>query len=117
MCPVLRLRPRFPTSHSRWTTTQQTAYILGYYGHTNGLQDGNVNPNGPNLANGMGPLVDEGFGLSAAGDSWADQTAATINARIAGGVVAANITTSTPSYLQTNVTTTLAPSALNTTCF
>jgi len=62
-------------------------------------------------------LVDESFGLSAAGDSWANQTAATINARIAGGVVAANITTATPSYLQTNVTTTLAPAALNTTCF
>ncbi len=61
-------------------------------------------------------LVDESFGLSAAGDSWANQSAATINARIAGGVVAANITTSTPSYLQTNVTTTLAPSALNSTC-
>ena len=61
-------------------------------------------------------LVDESFGLSAAGDSWANQTADTINARIAGGVVAANITTSTPSYLQTNVTTTLAPSALSSTC-
>jgi hypothetical protein len=45
-------------------------------------------------------LVDESFGLSAAGDSWANQTAATINARIAGGVVAANITTATPSYLR-----------------
>ena len=61
-------------------------------------------------------LVDESFGLSAAGDSWANQTAATINARIAGGVVAANITTATPSYLQTNLTTTLAPSALGSTC-
>jgi hypothetical protein len=61
-------------------------------------------------------LVDESFGLSAAGDSWANQTPATINARIAGGVVAANITTATPSYLQTNVTTTLAPSALSSTC-
>jgi len=36
--------------------------------------------------------------------------------RIAGGVVAANITTATPSYLQTNLTSTLAPSALNSTC-
>lgn len=61
-------------------------------------------------------LVDESFGLSAAGDSWANQTAATINARIAGGVVAANITTATPSYLQTNLTTTLAPSTLSSTC-
>jgi YD repeat-containing protein len=62
-------------------------------------------------------LVDESFGLSAAGDSWANQTAATINSRIAGGVQAINITTSPlPSYLQTNVTTTLAPSALNSIC-
>jgi hypothetical protein len=62
-------------------------------------------------------LVDESFGLSAASDSWANQTAATINLRIAGGVQAINITTSPlPSYLQTNVTTTLAPSALNSTC-
>jgi hypothetical protein len=61
-------------------------------------------------------LVDESFGLSAQGDTWANQAAATINARIAGGVVAANITTATPSYLQTNLTSTLAPSALNSTC-
>ena len=61
-------------------------------------------------------LVDESFGLSAQSDTWANQTAATMDARIAGGVVAANITTSAPSYLQTNVTTTLAPSALSSTC-
>lgn len=61
-------------------------------------------------------LVDESFGLSAAGDSWSNQSATIINARIGGGVVAANITTALPSYLQTNVTTTLAPSALNSTC-
>jgi YD repeat-containing protein len=62
-------------------------------------------------------LVDESFGLSAASDTWANQSAATINLRIAGGVQAINITTSPlPSYLQTNVTTTLAPSALNSTC-
>jgi hypothetical protein len=60
---------------------------------------------------------DESFGLSAAGDSWANQTAATIDARIAGHVVAANITTATPSYLESNLTSTLAPSALATTCF
>ena len=61
-------------------------------------------------------LVDESFGLSAANDTWANQSAATINARIGEGVVAANITTDLPSYLQTNVTSTLAPSALGTTC-
>jgi|GEM_PF-2276220 hypothetical protein len=62
-------------------------------------------------------LCDESFGLSAASDSWANQSAATINLRIAGGVQAINITTSPlPTYLQTNVTSTLAPSALNSTC-
>jgi hypothetical protein len=60
---------------------------------------------------------DESFGLSAAGDSWANQSAATIDARIAGHVAAVDITTATPSYLKTNLTTTLAPSALGTTCF
>jgi hypothetical protein len=68
-------------------------------------------------AGGKPILVDESFGASAASDSWANQTAATVNARIAGGVVAANITTATPSYLQTNLTSTLAPSALSSTCF
>ena len=63
-------------------------------------------------------MSDESFGLSVAGDTWANQTAATINARIAQHFVGIDVTTSTiPSYLQTNLTTTLAPSALNTTCF
>ncbi len=63
-------------------------------------------------------MSDESFGLSVAGDTWANQTAATLNARIAQHFVGIDVTTSTiPSYLQTNLTTTLAPSALNTTCF
>jgi hypothetical protein len=33
------------------------AYFIGYLGHANGLQDQNVNPNGPNLANGMGAVI------------------------------------------------------------
>jgi hypothetical protein len=33
------------------------AYFIGYYGHANGLQDGNVNPNGPNLTNGGAALI------------------------------------------------------------
>jgi hypothetical protein len=50
-------------------------------------------------------------------DTWGNQSASTINARISGGVVAANVTTSTvPSYLQANVTGPLAPSALGSTC-
>jgi hypothetical protein len=59
-------------------------------------------------------MSDESFGASVASDTWANQTAATINARIAQHVAGADITTSTiPSYLQTNLTGTLAPSALN----
>jgi hypothetical protein len=62
-------------------------------------------------------MSDESFGLSVAGDTWANQTAATINARIAQHFVGIDVTTSTvPSYLQTNLTSSLAPSALNTTC-
>jgi hypothetical protein len=62
-------------------------------------------------------MSDESFGLSVAGDTWANQTAATINARIAQHFVGIDVTTSTiPTYLQTNLTTTLAPSALSSTC-
>ena len=33
------------------------AYFIGFYGHANGLQDQNQNPNGPNLATGGGALI------------------------------------------------------------
>jgi hypothetical protein len=33
------------------------AYIIGYYGHANGLPDQNQSPNGPNLATGAGALI------------------------------------------------------------
>jgi hypothetical protein len=33
------------------------AYFVGFYGHANGLQDQNQNPNGPNLATGGGALI------------------------------------------------------------
>ncbi len=63
-------------------------------------------------------MSDESFGASVANDTWSNQTAATINARIGQHVVGIDVTTSSiPTYLQTNVTSTLAPSALNTTCF
>jgi hypothetical protein len=61
-------------------------------------------------------LVDESFGLSAMSDTWANQSAATIDARAGEGVVAANVTTAMPTYLKSNVSTTLAPSALGKTC-
>jgi hypothetical protein len=33
------------------------AYFIGFYGHANGLPDGNQNPNGPNLTKGGGALI------------------------------------------------------------
>jgi hypothetical protein len=33
------------------------AYLIGFYGHANGLQDENINPNGPNLATGGAALI------------------------------------------------------------
>jgi hypothetical protein len=33
------------------------AYLIGFYGHANGLQDQNLNPNGPNLATGGAALI------------------------------------------------------------
>ncbi len=43
-------------------------------------------------------LVDTSFGLSATGDSWSDIGAANVNARIADGVIAVNVTNSESAY-------------------
>jgi len=43
-------------------------------------------------------LVDTSFGLSATGDAWSDIGAANVNARIADGVIAVNVTTQEPAY-------------------
>ena len=43
-------------------------------------------------------FVDTSFGASAMGDSWSNTTAATLNARIANGVIAANVTTVPSNY-------------------
>lgn len=48
-------------------------------------------------AGGRKILVDESFGLSSMSDTWSNQTAATINARISEGVIAANLTAGTPA--------------------
>lgn len=48
-------------------------------------------------------LVDTSAGASAAGDSWSTASLANLNARISEGVVAANITGTAPSGLQSNV--------------
>jgi hypothetical protein len=45
-------------------------------------------------------LVDTSFGLSASSDSWSNISAAEVNARIADGVVAVNVTTAESSYQQ-----------------
>jgi hypothetical protein len=43
-------------------------------------------------------LVDTSFGLSAMGDSWSNADAATLNARIADGVIAVNVTMPPQNY-------------------
>jgi hypothetical protein len=43
-------------------------------------------------------LVDTSFGASATSDSWSDSGVANLNARIADGVIAINVTTPTSSY-------------------
>jgi hypothetical protein len=43
-------------------------------------------------------LVDTSFGLSGAGDSWSDTGAANLNARIADGVIAVNVTSPASNY-------------------
>jgi hypothetical protein len=48
-------------------------------------------------------LVDTSAGASAASDSWSTASAAQLNARISEGVIAANITGSTSSSLQQNI--------------
>jgi hypothetical protein len=52
-------------------------------------------------------FVDTSFGLSAMEDSWSSADAATLNARIADGVIAANVTMAPPSYQ--SAVTALAP--------
>jgi hypothetical protein len=48
-------------------------------------------------------LVDTSAGASAAGDSWSTASASELNARIAEGVIAANITGTAPNGLQSNI--------------
>jgi hypothetical protein len=43
-------------------------------------------------------LVDTSFGLSAMSDTWSSADATTLNARIADGVIAANVTGAPSSY-------------------
>ena len=62
---------------------------------------------------GLKILVDESAGLSQAADTWSNQTAATINARIAEGVIGINVS-GAPSNYQSNVQA-LAPE-LSSTC-
>ena len=57
-------------------------------------------------------LVDTSAGASAAGDSWSTIGLDNLNARIAEGVIAANITGTRPSNLQSNVAGLAGASAL-----
>jgi len=62
---------------------------------------------------GRGILVDTSFGLSGMSDSWSGASAADLNARIADGVIAANVTMPSSSYVST--VKTVSPQ-LNATC-
>jgi hypothetical protein len=53
-------------------------------------------------------FVDTSFGASAMDDTWSDSSASTINARIADGVIAADVTTPSSSYA--SAVNSLAPS-------
>ena len=53
-------------------------------------------------------FVDTSFSASAMGDTWSNSPAATINARIADGVIAANVTAVPSNY--SSAISTLAPS-------
>jgi hypothetical protein len=57
-------------------------------------------------------LVDTSAGISAAGDSWSTASVADLNARIADGVIAANITGSAPSGLSGNISSRATLNAL-----
>jgi hypothetical protein len=65
------------------------------------------------MLTGMKILVDESAGLSQQSDTWSNQPAATINARIAEGVIGINVS-GPPSNYQSNVTS-LSPQ-LKSTC-
>ncbi len=63
-------------------------------------------------ATGRTILVDTSAGASSAGDSWSTAGASQLNARINEGVIAANITGTPPSNLQSNITSLSGLSAI-----
>ncbi len=113
-------------TNSFWNAMKQANLDLVWttgVGNANGFLSSGTNANSYNgktstysylhTLTGMNILVDESAGLSQAGDTWSNQTAATINARIAEGVIGVNVSGSAPNY-QSNVQT-LAPQ-LSSTC-
>ena len=120
-------------NYSTWITTSQldsyfggiatamtalgTSYDMVWTtGTGNSASAGNATYADLHALTGKPIVVDESFGLSAMSDTWANQSAATIDARAGEGVVAANVTTALPTYLKSNLSSTLAPSALSSTC-
>ena len=120
-------------NYSTWITTSQldsyfagiatamtalgTSYDMVWTtGTGNSASAGNATYADLHALTGKPIVVDESFGLSAMSDTWANQSAATIDARAGEGVVAANVTTDMPTYLKSNLSSTLAPSALSSTC-
>jgi len=108
-------------NHSTWNPDQVTrdfwgamanvAYDLVWttgVANNGGFLEANANEQSYNQATaryafirdltGRSLLVDTSFGLSAMGDTWASADAATLDARIAEGVIAANVATPPPGY-------------------
>jgi hypothetical protein len=107
-------------NHSAWNSNEETnafwrAMASVYYdlvwttgmANTGGYINADITAGSYNEATGtfayLGRItgrkifVDTSFGLSAAGDSWSNAGAANLNARIADGVIAANVSSGTPT--------------------
>jgi hypothetical protein len=113
-------------TRSFWAAMAQADYDIAWttgVGNNNGFISSGTNAQSYNgttdqfaflsTLTGKKILVDESAGLSQASDTWSNQTAATINARIAEGVVAVNVS-GPPSNYQANVTA--LESQLKSTC-
>lgn len=113
-------------TNSFWNAMKQAKLDLAWttgVGNNNGFMAAGTNASSYNgktatyaylrTLTGMKILVDESAGLSQASDTWSNQSAATINARISEGVIGINVS-GAPSNYQSNVAG-LSPQ-LNSTC-
>jgi hypothetical protein len=113
-------------TNSFWSAMTNVAYDMSWtsgVANANGYFSASTMSNPYNIATasyaylhtltGRTIFVDTSFGASAMGDTWSNSPASTINARIADGVIAANVVTIPSNY--SSVVMSLEPS-LNATC-